>query len=187
MFETTLSFLDVNSVGAIAHIKVLSHLKTQRSLHPVSVPPSLVGIFIVRSIPWRSAVFSWQWTSPNKCPEIGDQFCLQSAPSLLPSPGIFFLLLLPGDITFLHANSRVIQEKRSSQLCCSQLCNFQLWCFCIGPTIPGLVWRTVRSAVTSPALEKQKRANSWEGAGLAFLQRTGKVLRESGHGLVYGW
>lgn len=135
----------IQTLCPIAHIEVLSCLKTQLSLNPVSVSPSLGGVFIVPLIPWRSAVFSWQWASSNR-----KQFssCLQSAPSF-PSPGVFslgcnlFTHKLPGDL-----------GKQISQLHCLWLCNVQLWCFCLGPTVHGLFWGIMGFVTSSGEAEK---------------------------------
>lgn len=49
IFAITPSFLDFNSIGPIACIKLLSHLKIQLSLPHVNKSSSVVCIFIVHS------------------------------------------------------------------------------------------------------------------------------------------
>lgn len=95
----------------------------------MSVLPSLGGIFIVHLIPWS---VPWQWAPSNR-----KQFssCPQSAPSFFPSPGVFSL-----GCNFFTRKLPGVWEKQISSLHCLWLCSVQLWCFHLGPSIPGLFW-----------------------------------------------
>lgn len=167
------------SVGPITHIKAWSHLKTQPSLHPVHVSLSLGSIFIVCCVPWRCAVFSWQWKSSNRYPEVGHPCCLQSAPSLLLSPGIFYLLL-PWGVAFLDTD-----DSGKAKLIITLLT--VLW-------LPAPVllywlhhcWRGLednRKCCFQPCCGRVEKGE--QDAGLVFLHRIGKVLQELGQGLMY--